>query len=136
MGVVSETVFRAPDPRLDGIVAGEYQGWTETSVEVVRRREVPICAIPFIINFGSRFRLFDPARATDGPRMLGIFVAGMYDSFVIVDSRAYLVFGDGHTLAYCVFPYLMVDGVGLPTAPGGSGGSPTDHAPFLLAYGR
>jgi hypothetical protein len=50
---------------------------------------VPICAIPFIINFGSRFRLFDPARATDGPRMLGTFVAGMYDSFVIVESRGH-----------------------------------------------
>jgi AraC-like DNA-binding protein len=87
MGVVSETVFRAPDPRLAGIVEGEYQGWTETSIEVVRRREVPICAIPFIINFGSRFRLFDSTRATDGPRMLGTFVAGMYDSFVIVESR-------------------------------------------------
>src|SRR6516225_5978402 len=87
MGVVSEMVLRAPDPRLDGIVEGEYQGWTETSIEVVRRREVPICAIPFIINFGSPFRLVDPARAADGSRILGTFVAGMYDSFVIVESR-------------------------------------------------
>jgi AraC-like DNA-binding protein len=85
-GVVSETILRAPDRRLHGIVDGEYQGWTEKSTEVVRRREVPICAIPFIINFGSRFRLIDPTRPARGPRILGTFVAGMYDSFVIVDS--------------------------------------------------
>jgi AraC-like DNA-binding protein len=86
-GVVSETVFRTPDRRLDGIVAGPYQGWTEKSTEVVCRREVPICAIPFIINFGSKFRLIDPAGSAHGPRILGTFVAGMYDSFVIVESR-------------------------------------------------
>jgi AraC-like DNA-binding protein len=86
-GVVSESVFRTPDRRLDGIVAGQYQGWTEKSTEVVRRREVPICAFPFIVNFGSKFRLIDPTRPALGPRILGTFVAGMYDSFVIVESR-------------------------------------------------
>jgi hypothetical protein len=85
-GVVSESVFRAPDPRLDDIVAGEYQGWKESSTQIVRRREVPICAIPLIINFGSTFGLVDSARPTDGPRRLGTFVAGMYDSFVIIES--------------------------------------------------
>jgi AraC-like DNA-binding protein len=86
-GVVSESVFRAPDPRFDGIVAGDYQGWTESSIEVVRRREVPICAIPFIINFGSSFRIIDPARHADEARRLGTFTAGIYDSFVIVESQ-------------------------------------------------
>ncbi len=52
-GVVSETVFRERDPRYRGIVTGEYQGWSEQSNEVVRRREVPACLIPFIINLGS-----------------------------------------------------------------------------------
>ena len=85
-GVVSESVFRAPDSRLDDIILGEYQGWTESSTEVVRRREVPICAFPLIINFGAPFRLYDPARPVDGPRMLGTFAAGMYDSYVIVES--------------------------------------------------
>jgi AraC-like DNA-binding protein len=85
-GVVSETVFRAPDPRLEGIVADEYQGWRESSTEVVRRREVPICALPFIINFGSTFRLLDPACPAVGPLSLGTFVSGMYNSFVIVES--------------------------------------------------
>jgi AraC-like DNA-binding protein len=86
-GVVSESAFRAPDPRLDDIIVGEYQGWTESSTEVVRRREVPICAFPLIINFGAPFRFVDPARPVDGPRMLGTFAAGMYDSYVIVESR-------------------------------------------------
>jgi AraC-like DNA-binding protein len=86
-GVVSETVLREPDPRLRGIVAGEFQGWSESSNEVVRRREVPACEIPFIINFGSTFGLVDPARPEMGLRRLGTFVAGMYDSFVIVESK-------------------------------------------------
>ena len=85
-GVVSETAFREPDPRFEGIVAGEYQAWSESSNEVVRRREVPICEIPFIINFGSTFGFVDPARPAQEPRTLGTFVAGMYDSFVIVES--------------------------------------------------
>ena len=41
---------------------GAYQGWREVSSEVVRRREVPACEIPFIINFGATFGLIDPAR--------------------------------------------------------------------------
>ena len=86
-GVVSESVFRPPDPRLEDILVGEYQGWRESSTEVVRRREVPICAFPLIINFGAPFRFVDPARPVDGPRMLGTFAAGMYDSYVIVESR-------------------------------------------------
>jgi AraC-like DNA-binding protein len=85
-GVVSESVLRAPDPRLEQIIVGEYQGWTESSTEVVRRREVPICAFPLIINFGAPFRLVDPARPVNGPRILGTFAAGMYDSYVIVES--------------------------------------------------
>jgi AraC-like DNA-binding protein len=85
-GIVSETVYRKPDPHLAGVVTGEYQGWKESSAEVVRRREVPDCAIPFIINFGTRFRVLDPNRPADGPQTLGTFVAGMYDSFVVVES--------------------------------------------------
>ena len=85
-GVVSETVFREPDPRLEGIVTGEYQGWRESSKEVVRRREVPGCEIPLIINFGPTFGFVDPARPETGRRRLGTFTAGMYDSFVIVES--------------------------------------------------
>jgi len=79
-GVVSETVFRQPDPRFEGIVAGEYQGWSELSNQVVRRREVPACEIPFIINFGSTFGFVDPARPDMGTRRLSTFVAGFYDS--------------------------------------------------------
>ena len=85
-GVVSETVFRQPDPRLHGIVAGAYQGWREVSSEVVRRREVPACEIPFIINFGATFGLIDPARPGAATRRLGTFVAGVHDSYVIVES--------------------------------------------------
>jgi AraC-like DNA-binding protein len=69
------------------MIAGKYQGWTESSAQVVRRREVPICAIPFIINFGSAFRQIDPTQPADRPLTLDTFVAGMYDSFVIVESQ-------------------------------------------------
>jgi AraC-like DNA-binding protein len=86
VGVVSETVFREPDQRLAGIVAGEYQGWRESSHGVVRRREVPVCEFPFIINFGSPFGFVDPAGPDAGSRRLGTFVAGIFDSFVIVES--------------------------------------------------
>jgi AraC-like DNA-binding protein len=80
-------VLREPDPRFRGFISGEYQGWTEISSESVRRREVPICAIPFIINFGAAFRQIDPIRQADGHRTLGTFVAGMYDSFIIIESQ-------------------------------------------------
>jgi AraC-like DNA-binding protein len=86
-GVATESVFRTPDPRLDGIIVGDYQGWSESTTAVVRRREVPACIFPFIINFGSTFRQVDPARPADGARRLGTFIAGMYDSFVIIESR-------------------------------------------------
>jgi AraC-like DNA-binding protein len=86
-GVATETVSRAPHSRLDGMIAGNYQGWQESSNQIVRRREVPMCAIPFIVNFGATFRQIDPSRPTDPPRRLGSFVAGMYDSFVIIESQ-------------------------------------------------
>jgi AraC-like DNA-binding protein len=85
-GIVSESVTRAPEPRLTGIVAGNYQGWTESSAEVVRRREVPFSGFPFIINFGAPFRILDPARA-DASGRLSTFVAGIHHSFVIVESQ-------------------------------------------------
>src|SRR5262249_27465973 len=78
-GIVSETVLREPDPRLRGIVAGDFQGWSESSHQLVRRREVPACEIPFIINFGSSFGFLDPSRSEQGTRRLGTFVAGVYD---------------------------------------------------------
>jgi AraC-like DNA-binding protein len=87
-GVASESVVRAPEPRLAGIVAGEYQGWTESSTEVVRRREVPFSGFPFIINFGSPFRIMDSPRQ-DRPQHLGTFVAGIHDSFVVVESQGH-----------------------------------------------
>jgi hypothetical protein len=43
-GIVSETVYRKAYSRLTGVIAREYQGWKESSLEVVRRREVPVCA--------------------------------------------------------------------------------------------
>jgi AraC-like DNA-binding protein len=86
-GIVSETFLRAPEPRLAGIVVGEYQGWTEASAQVVRRREVPASAFPFIINFGAPFRIVDCARRADSPQRLSTFVAGIHDSFVVVESQ-------------------------------------------------
>jgi AraC-like DNA-binding protein len=85
-GVVSETVFRGPHPYFEGIVTGEYQGWRESSKAIIRRREVPACIFPFIINFGAPFAIVDPARPEMPPRMLNTFVAGIHDSFVIVES--------------------------------------------------
>jgi len=85
--VASESVLRAPEPRLTGIVEGEYQGWTESSAETVRRREVPISAFPFIINFGDPFRILDSTPSPNPPNRLSTFVAGIHDSFVVVESQ-------------------------------------------------
>jgi AraC-like DNA-binding protein len=88
-GVASESVTRAPEARLAGIVAGDYQGWTESSAQVVRRREVPISVFPFIINFGAPFRILDSGRTAGAPKRLSTFVAGIHNSFVIVESEGH-----------------------------------------------
>ena len=56
-----EAVLGTPDPRLAGIVAGSYHGWTETAAAPVLRREVPKAAVPLILNFGPAFRVTSPA---------------------------------------------------------------------------
>jgi AraC-like DNA-binding protein len=88
-GVVSEIVLRAPDPSLTGIISDDYQGWTEASVQLIRRREVPFGGYPLIINFGSPFTVVDSARLADPPQKLGSMAAGVHDSFVIIGSQGH-----------------------------------------------
>jgi len=72
-----EAALAPPDPRLRGIVAGSYQGWHERAAGSVRRREVPIPAVPLILNLGPAFRVTSPADSGDVLRPYRSFLAGM-----------------------------------------------------------
>jgi AraC-like DNA-binding protein len=61
-------------------------GWTEYTSRAVRRREVASGIVPLIFTLGEPYRLFpasDPAGTGD---VRGSFVAGLYESYVIVES--------------------------------------------------
>lgn len=72
-----EAALGAPDARLRGIVTGPYQGWEEHAASIVRRREVPIAAVPLILNLGPAFRVTSPADSGDALRPYRSFLAGM-----------------------------------------------------------
>jgi len=80
----------APHASLHGIVRGAYCGWTEFAKHPVPRREVASTIVPLIINFGPRYRLTSgPASsdtATTAPVHRHSFVAGVYDTWVTVES--------------------------------------------------
>jgi AraC-like DNA-binding protein len=81
-----EVTRREPDPRLRAHLRGPYVGWTECTSRSVRRREVASGVVPLIFNLGQPYRLIagrDPAGAGEAR---GSFVAGLYDSHVIVES--------------------------------------------------
>jgi AraC-like DNA-binding protein len=85
-----ESIFREPDPRLEGLVDGPYQGWVERTTGLMLRREVPSTIVPLIINLGPAYRLIDPDH-TRPPLKLNSFVAGMHESFALVESGGFAI---------------------------------------------
>ena len=83
-----ESTTRRADPLLAGLVVGPYQGWIEKTTEPMSRREVPAGIIPIIINLGPAYGVLDPAGRTP-PRFLGSFVAGLHESFALIQSNGF-----------------------------------------------
>jgi AraC-like DNA-binding protein len=81
---VWELFKRAPDPRLSGYVLG-YAGYRESAHHSLRRREVPSCVIPLIVNFGPAMRIFDRDRPQTFENY-GSFVAGLHETFALVGT--------------------------------------------------
>lgn len=77
-----------PHAALRGIVHGRYCGWTEHSRRPVRRRELASTVVPLIINFGPSYRLVAGHEADDLGIERSSFVAGLYDTWVDVDSAS------------------------------------------------
>lgn len=82
-----ESVFCAPEARLQGELVGAYQGWTEKATTAVRRREIPRIMVPVILNLGAAFGV-DSSGLGDGTRMqrYGSFAAGLHDCYAVVES--------------------------------------------------
>jgi AraC-like DNA-binding protein len=81
-----EQTRREPNPRLRAHVHGSYVGWTECTSRAIRRREVASAAVPLIFNLGPPYRLIAGGDPTGVGEARGSFVAGLYDSYVIVES--------------------------------------------------
>ncbi len=80
----------APHASLRGVVRDDYCGWTEHTRVPVRRRELASTVVPLIISFGPPYRLTS-GRDTQAPGIGPVterqtFVAGLYDTWVAVDS--------------------------------------------------
>ncbi|HET8621920.1 MAG TPA: DUF6597 domain-containing transcriptional factor, partial [Gemmatimonadales bacterium] len=80
-----ELAVGRPGSGLEECVTG-YEDYLETAApSAIRRREVPWPGVVLIINFGPAFRLTDPREAF-GPADYRSFVAGLSDSYTIVES--------------------------------------------------
>lgn len=76
---------RDPLPHLRATVR-HYVGWEERTPTPLRRRQMPIGAVPLIISFGPSFHLLDPADPERAARRRRVsFVAGMHDRFAVVE---------------------------------------------------
>ncbi len=76
-------VHADPHPALAGAVR-LYQGFSGLSPKPLRRRELPFGNIVLILNFGPRYRMVD--RETGAGEWRSSFVAGLHDSYVLVDN--------------------------------------------------
>jgi AraC-like DNA-binding protein len=76
------------DLRLRPHVIG-YTGYREFRGPVVRRREVATTVVPVIINFGPAFRLLDRDDENAAGRLRGSFVAGLHDTWTLVESTGW-----------------------------------------------
>lgn len=72
-----------PHPALAEVVR-LYQGFSGVSQHPLRRRELPFGNIVLILNFGPRYRMVD--RAGGAGALRGSFLAGLHDSYVLVDN--------------------------------------------------
>jgi AraC-like DNA-binding protein len=77
-----EVAVGRPSPSLSPHVA-EYTGWIEQRFTPGVRRELPGNVIPFIVNFGSPYRLADAAQPGRWQE-LASFTTGAYDRTVLV----------------------------------------------------
>ena len=79
-----------PHASLRGIVRDDYCGWTESTRFPIQRRELASTVVPLIISFGPPYRLTSgrESQATGSARatVRQTFVAGLYDTWVAVDS--------------------------------------------------
>lgn len=79
-----EIAHRRPIAALRAHVT-HYVGWRESTPVPMRRRELPIGAIPVVVSFGLPFDLLDPADE-DGRRSRRVsFVAGLDDRYAVVE---------------------------------------------------
>ena len=81
-----EAVFQDPSSPLRPYIVGGYQGWREDAKRIVRRREIPSSSVAWIVNLGRPFHLLDPNELEASPRALGSFVAGLHESYALVES--------------------------------------------------
>lgn len=80
-----EFASRPPIEELRGAVV-HYVGWDEHTPGPLRRRQMPIGAIPAIISFGLPFDLLDPLDPEGGRRRRRLsFVAGLHDRLALVE---------------------------------------------------
>lgn len=106
-----ELVVGRPAPSLRPAVR-EYEGYIETMARPMRRRELPSAAITVIVNFGSPYRLLDPANPDDAARSVehrSGFVAGLDDTFAVTEST-----GAAHCLQLNLAPLAAYRLFGLP----------------------
>ncbi|MBB4663054.1 AraC family transcriptional regulator [Conexibacter arvalis] len=77
-----EIAHRLPPPELRGVVQ-RYVGWFEQTPQPLRRRELPVGAVPVIVSFGDPFVLSDADGGRRDKRCS--FVAGMHDRWSVVE---------------------------------------------------
>jgi AraC-like DNA-binding protein len=80
-----ELVFGAPDPRLHSYVI-HYCGYHEETTSFRRRIEAAGLRAPLIFNFGPPIAVRAPLRAGEWQRHPDGFVAGLDDTYALVES--------------------------------------------------
>ncbi len=82
-----ESIIRAPHPALRGHLERDYQGYSETTPGVARRRHVPGAAIPIIINLGTPLALPDPLNEHAAAPTPQAFIAGLMERHAVTVSN-------------------------------------------------
>lgn len=79
-----ELLLRPPARRLRPFV-GDYEGYVETAgPQPVLRQQVPATRLPFIFNFGARWRVADSRDGSGRSKLHDSFFAGLFDSSAFV----------------------------------------------------